>query len=146
MVDAFTKSESLGGNCQFLGRDLGEDPRFPSVFGISNHQDLIFLGEDTGEDDLLSRVLKGPVIRIARRPLRARFLSSSRTHSQDPGTDKESNLLHHFSDRKLRFVLDVFSSAISSIIPCISIIVLFFVHDLLKRLALGSEYGRRTRT
>ena len=56
----FIRSESLGGNCQFLGRDLGDEPPFPSVFDSSNHRDLVFLGEDNGEDDYFSRLITGP--------------------------------------------------------------------------------------
>ena len=78
MVSSFMKSESLGGNCQFLGRDLGDEPQFPSVFSGPSKHDLIFLGEDTGEDDLLSRLLKGPGMRMFHRvwkPLKVRISS-----------------------------------------------------------------------
>ncbi|OIW32997.1 hypothetical protein CONLIGDRAFT_676812 [Coniochaeta ligniaria NRRL 30616] len=64
MVYTFIQSESLGGNCQFLGRDLGDLPPCPSVFASSNIRDLVFLGEDTGEDDLLSRLFRGPGMRL----------------------------------------------------------------------------------
>jgi len=36
--------------------------RFLSVHSRPNKQDLVFLGEETGENDLLSRFLKGPVM------------------------------------------------------------------------------------
>lgn len=64
MVHTSIHSESLGGNCGFLGRDLGDLAPFSSVFSSSNEADLVFLGEDTGEDDLLSRLFRGPGMRL----------------------------------------------------------------------------------
>ncbi|KAK0715491.1 hypothetical protein B0H67DRAFT_241578 [Lasiosphaeris hirsuta] len=157
MVNAFIHSDSLGGNCQFLGRDLGGERPFPSVFSGRNKQDLIFLGEDTGEDDILSRLLKGPGMRMFHRvwkPLKVCFPTMSSYQSlldpindlgkqkaesrggESTGGEKEASYLRHYSDRKLRFASDVFGSAVSSIIPSLAIIVLFFVEDLLRRLAL----------
>jgi len=143
MVHTFIHSESLGGNCGFLGRDLSDHADFPSLFrSNSNTQDLVFLGEDAGEDDLLSRALRGPGLRMvhrlwtkARHWLSAVLGPRTRDQSAEEGT-VNIRPLDHFSDRRLRYALDVFGSAISSIIPSVSIIVLFFVQDLLKRLAL----------
>jgi len=151
MVHTFIHSKSLGGNCQFQGRDLSDEPPFPSLFSTPGHPDLIFLGEDTGEDDPLSRFAKGPGMRMIHRiwgwisrkvglfPFLLLGYHVPLTLEQKlvrKGDLEGGAHLHHYSDRKLRFAVDVFGSAISSIIPSISIIVLFFVEDLLKRLAL----------
>ena len=64
MVQLFIRSKALGGNCQFLGRDLADEPPFMSVFDRNNRRDLVFLGEDNGEDDSFSRLVTGPGLRL----------------------------------------------------------------------------------
>jgi hypothetical protein len=57
-------SETLGGHCGFLGRDLGNYPPYTSVLDGGDEDDLLFLGKGAGEDDLLSRFLVGPALHV----------------------------------------------------------------------------------
>ncbi|OIW32996.1 hypothetical protein CONLIGDRAFT_627941 [Coniochaeta ligniaria NRRL 30616] len=57
-------------------------------------------------------------------------------HEESVAGEGKPTYLYHYSGRKLRFALDVFGSAASSIIPIVSIIALFFVQSLLRRLVL----------
>jgi hypothetical protein len=57
------ESPHLGGGCGFLGRDLGGfaqeaayDPKYAG--------DLVMLSEQLGEDDLLTRFISGPLLRL----------------------------------------------------------------------------------
>ncbi|KAM7200109.1 hypothetical protein V8F33_004042 [Rhypophila sp. PSN 637] len=147
-VCTYIQSESLGGNCQFLGRDLGDDLRLPSVFNGSNREDLVFIGDDTGKEDLISRSIKGPVLRFGHRlwSLLSDFFSSmttARTRHGAQNIEERGNgaYLDYCPDTKLRLVLDLFGSAISCIIPCISIIVLFFVKDILRRIYIVCTFS-----
>lgn len=59
-IHTFLYSQSLGGNCGFLGRDFCNRAPFTSLFDNLNRNDLLFLGENFGEDDFLTRMLLGP--------------------------------------------------------------------------------------
>ena len=61
IVHEYMFSPSLGGDLDFLGRDLGDSEECPSVFA-GKVDDLVFLGDETGEDDVLSRFLAGPAL------------------------------------------------------------------------------------
>lgn len=49
----------LGGGCGFTGRDLG--PLYPKVYDDEFEGDLMMIGDRSGEDDGLTRLLMGPV-------------------------------------------------------------------------------------
>ncbi|KAI3325941.1 hypothetical protein HD806DRAFT_532594 [Xylariaceae sp. AK1471] len=134
-LHAYAYRPSTGGYCDFLGRDLGDHYPYPSILSADNQQDLLFLGEDL-DDDLLSRILSGPVLKI---------FNWIWKHFQRPAaTDEESTVggmppstsLYYYSDRRIRIALNIFGAVFSSIIPTLSIIVLFFVHEMLARLGL----------
>jgi hypothetical protein len=55
-------STHLGGDCHFLGKDLGGFER-PSVYDDVYQDDLMLLTNNRGEDDILTRFLSGPILR-----------------------------------------------------------------------------------
>jgi hypothetical protein len=67
MLDKWIRSPSLGGGCDFLGRDLGGYTQ-PSVYAEIYQNDLTILNSDIhGEDDFFTRLLLGPVLSIFHR-------------------------------------------------------------------------------
>ncbi|KAK8133176.1 hypothetical protein PG999_001349 [Apiospora kogelbergensis] len=58
----YINSDSMGGLCQFLGKDLAELESSTSVYDPSHLHDLLFLREDSMENDCLSRMIAGPIL------------------------------------------------------------------------------------
>jgi len=67
MLHEWIRSPSLGGGCDFLGRDLGGYTQ-PSVFAKMHQNDLAILNSSIhGEDDFFTRFLLGPILSIFHR-------------------------------------------------------------------------------
>ncbi|KAK7994513.1 hypothetical protein PG991_016101 [Apiospora marii] len=127
--------ESLGGFCQFIGSDLGGIESIPTVYDQTHQQDLLFLREDTMEDDFLSRLMVGPALKLFHQIWRV----FKRPLSHDPeiaGERGQLSALWKYSDRRIRLVTNLVGSGISSLLPMLSIIALFHVNDMLARLGL----------
>ena len=54
-------SSHLGGDCHFLGKDLGGFQE-PSVYDDVYQDDLMLLSKRRGENDILTRFLSGPIL------------------------------------------------------------------------------------
>lgn len=66
-------SSNLGGGCRFLGLDLGGMEQ-PSVYDALYQDDLIIFSDDHGEDDALTKFLRGPVLACFQRLWRYRMV------------------------------------------------------------------------
>ncbi|KAI1774217.1 hypothetical protein F4818DRAFT_76629 [Hypoxylon cercidicola] len=133
IVHSYTHSATLGGDCDLLGRDLKDEPPYPSIFSGHNNDDLLFLGYEPGDDDFLTKFLVGPALRALHccwRPLREPVPD---LESQDPG---HRTALYEYSDGKIRIVTHTLGSVVSTIIPMISIVVLYFAKSMSLRLGL----------
>ncbi|KAK7999403.1 hypothetical protein PG990_012003 [Apiospora arundinis] len=134
-VHSYINSVSLGGFCEFLGRDLGEIESTTSVYDRIHQHDLLFLREDTMEDDFLSRLMVGPVLRLFHQFWR--FFKRPQPHDEEAVAEQgELTALWNYSDRHVRLVANLVGSGISSLLPMLSIIALFYVKDTLARLGL----------
>ncbi|KAI0834736.1 hypothetical protein F5Y06DRAFT_306613 [Hypoxylon sp. FL0890] len=133
IVHSYTLSATLGGDCDFLGRDLSDVPPYPSIFASQNRDDLLFLGDEPGDDDLLARFLVGPVLKV--------FHGCWRTLKR-PVPDLENQVqggqtaLYQYSDIKIRAVVHTLGSVMSTVVPIISIVVLYLVESMPLRLGL----------
>ncbi|KAK8072966.1 hypothetical protein PG996_006314 [Apiospora saccharicola] len=132
----YINSESLGGLCGFLGKDLGIHESITPMYDQTNLHDLLFLREDLLENDFLSHLVTGPILqlfhhvwRVFKRPL-----------PQDPEAAAERGEQHtalwHYDDRRTRLAVNLIGSAVSSLLPMLSIIALFYVEATLARLGL----------
>ncbi|KAK6829745.1 hypothetical protein PG987_010329 [Apiospora arundinis] len=131
----YIKYESLGGFCGFLGRDLGEFEAITPVYDRINQHDLVFLREDTMEDDFLSKLMIGPVLKLFHRFWR--FFKPPLRHDPETAAERgELTALWHYKDRNIRLVANLIGSGVSSLMPMLSIIALFYVKDTLARLGL----------
>ncbi|KAK8075756.1 hypothetical protein PG997_010419, partial [Apiospora hydei] len=121
---------SLGGVCDFSGRDLGEHDSATSVYDQVHQHDLLSLREDTLEDDFLSRLMVGPMLRL--------FHQLFRIFKRPLAHDEEmaDTALWHYPDKHIRLVSDLIGSVVSSLLPMLSIIALFYVEHTLARLGL----------
>jgi hypothetical protein len=63
ILHTWIDSESLGGHCGFLGRDLGGFKQ-PSAYAKKHIDDLAMLSANWGEDDMFTRFLSGPALDI----------------------------------------------------------------------------------
>ncbi|KAI0376221.1 hypothetical protein F5Y04DRAFT_286144 [Hypomontagnella monticulosa] len=133
IVHSYTLSASLGGDCGFLGRDLSDIPPYPSLLSSQHRDDLLFLGDEPANDDLLARFLIGPVLKTLHslwRPLK-KPLSDLESQGQDSRTT-----LHRYSDANLRAIVHVISSVMSTIVPVVSIVVLYIIQSIPLKLGL----------
>jgi hypothetical protein len=62
-LNAYVSRPSTGGDCDFLGRDFSDHHPYQSVLNPAHQYDLLFLGAHL-DDDMLSRLLCGPVLKI----------------------------------------------------------------------------------
>ena len=61
MLHTWIDSATSGGGCGFLGRDLGGFTH-TSVYDKVYERDLVMLNADHGEDDVLTKLMLGPVL------------------------------------------------------------------------------------
>jgi hypothetical protein len=54
----------MGGDCEFLGRDLGGYAPHTSLLDASRLDDLLSLGGEPTEDDFVSLALMGPALQL----------------------------------------------------------------------------------
>ncbi|KAK7913914.1 hypothetical protein PG985_011617 [Apiospora marii] len=131
----YTNCESLGGHCGFLGKDLGEQDQVASVYDQINLQDLLYLREDTLEDDFLSHLITGPILRLFHQVWR--FFKPPLPYDEEAAGNRGQNTaLWYYSNRHIRLVTNIIGSGVSSLLPMLSIITLFYVEDTLARLGL----------
>lgn len=64
IVHSYTLSATLGGDCDFLGRDLSDVSPYPSVFSGHDNDDLLFLGDEPANDDFLAKLVVGPALQV----------------------------------------------------------------------------------
>ncbi|KAI1375119.1 hypothetical protein F4677DRAFT_446623 [Hypoxylon crocopeplum] len=130
---SYTLSASLGGDCDFLGRDLSDVAPYPSVLSDHNSDELLFLGDELGNDHLLARILIGPVLSVFHRFWRSFKTPLPDLESQVPD---HKTALHQYSDARIRFVVHTLGSVVSTIIPIVSVIVLYLARSMPLRLGL----------
>ncbi|KAI1411910.1 hypothetical protein F5Y13DRAFT_180515 [Hypoxylon sp. FL1857] len=129
IVYSYNLSATLGGDCDFLGRDLSDVPPYPSIFSRQDRHDLLFLGDEPGDDDLLARFLVGPVLKM--------FHSCwSPLKGSMPDLENQATTLHQYSDEKIRAVVHTLGSLMSTVVPILSIVVLYFAESMPLRLGL----------
>jgi hypothetical protein len=147
------ESPHLGGGCGFIGRDLGGFVQ-DAAYDIKHAGDLVMLAEELGEDDLLTRFISGPVLRLFHAFWRRYKVCSNPKsppadqmtdpHEQKPvPLDPENQLgsentssLYHYSDEHVYRVIDVIGTVVASVTPVISIVVLYVVNSMRIRLGL----------
>ncbi|KAH8685800.1 hypothetical protein BGZ60DRAFT_523079 [Tricladium varicosporioides] len=117
----------LGGGISFSGKDLG-----PKTSVYNEVEDLLTLNPHTGENDLFTRFLTGPVFDRAERVLRV-FRKPKQSDPEDQCS--ESNLFQ-YSDSHMITVVDMLGTVLASATPLISIIILYFVRNLGLRLII----------
>ncbi|KAK8121771.1 hypothetical protein PG984_010441 [Apiospora sp. TS-2023a] len=131
----YINSASLGGLCGFLGRDLGNHPPAVPVYDRNHLNDILFLREDSLESDFLSHLLTGPILRLFHHLWR--FFKRPLPHDAETALERgEHTALWYYSDRHTRLVANLIGSGVSSLLPMLSIIALFYVETTLTRLGL----------
>ncbi|KAI1390718.1 uncharacterized protein F4822DRAFT_394279 [Hypoxylon trugodes] len=133
VVYSYTLSASLGGDCDFLGRDLSDVAPYPSVLSGQDSDKLLFLGSGQSNDDSIARFLVGPALQVFDHYLGPLKTPLSDIESQTPRT---RTTLHHYSDNTIRFIVQIFSSFMSTAVPMTSIIILYLVQSITLRLGL----------
>ncbi|KAI0907403.1 hypothetical protein F4823DRAFT_603214 [Ustulina deusta] len=132
---AYAYYPSTGGYCGFLGQDLGDYPPYPSVLGQDNQQDLLFAGRHQFDDDLATKFLAGPALN-AFHWVWKHFKTPAVTDVESVPGETLTPSLYHYPDERILVFLGIVGSVLSSVLPTLSIIILFFVHDMLARLGL----------
>ncbi|KAI0862056.1 hypothetical protein F4860DRAFT_473285 [Xylaria cubensis] len=132
---AYVYHPSTGGYCDFLGQDLGDYPPYSSVLGQDRHQDLLFLGQHRFDDDLVTKFLAGSALNAFHWVWKY-FKKPAVTDIESVSGETQTASLYHYSDERIVVFLGIVGSILSSVLPTISIIILFFVHDMLARLGL----------
>jgi hypothetical protein len=62
-LNEWIESPHLGGSCGFIGRDLGGFVQ-EAAYDPKHAADLVTLAAELGEDDLLTRFISGPLLRL----------------------------------------------------------------------------------
>ncbi|PVH80028.1 hypothetical protein DL98DRAFT_572143 [Cadophora sp. DSE1049] len=135
ILEQWIARPSLGGGCEFLGRDLGGFPDQPSMYNEKYSKDLAILSDSHGEDDLFTKFITGPLVTIYHY-IRSPSRSPLPIHGESPALGGNRSRLHHYEDRHVGTVITVLGTILSSLAPLISIIVLFFVTNPNARLGL----------
>ncbi|KAI1332967.1 hypothetical protein F5Y16DRAFT_332 [Xylariaceae sp. FL0255] len=132
---AYAYNQSAGGFCDFLGRDLGNHAPYESVFSAHNRHDLLFVGQEQPDNDLVSKLLSGPALKALHHILR-HFKKPLNANIESGHAERSPSSLYYYSDQHVQFALAIIGSVLSSTVPTASIVVLFFVKDMLARLGL----------
>ncbi|KAI0884242.1 uncharacterized protein GGS22DRAFT_194807 [Annulohypoxylon maeteangense] len=138
IVHSYTLSSTLGGDCDFLGRDLSNVFPYPSVYSNQHRNDMVFLGDEPGNDDFLARFIVGPALKAFHICWRSMKTPVPDLESQGPGA---YTTLYQYSDTKIRIVVHTLGSIMSTIVPMVSIIVLYSVDSMPLRLGLVSIFS-----
>ncbi|KUJ15788.1 uncharacterized protein LY89DRAFT_719498 [Mollisia scopiformis] len=130
MLKEWILSPDLGGGILFSGEDLS--PWGKSVYDETHNDDLMIVKSRTGENDTFTRFLAGPVFHLLERFWR-RFKKpeTSNTEEQVPASN-----LYHYSDSHIIGTIDVMGTVIASMIPLVSIVILYFIRNLGARLGV----------
>ncbi|KAH6674281.1 hypothetical protein B0J14DRAFT_699978 [Halenospora varia] len=130
MLEELLIDPQLVGELVLSGADFG--PGNNSVFHEANSTDLLTLDHRTGERDVFTRLLAGPLfhqfekfLRIFKRPILS-----------DLENQGEEGSAYEYSDTCILRVVDVLGSILASMTPLLSIIALYFVKRLGHRLAI----------
>ncbi|KAJ2901424.1 uncharacterized protein MKZ38_001854 [Zalerion maritima] len=150
---------SLGGQCEFLGRDLANHP-YKSVFHQDHVDDLIFLGNVVEENDAFSRFLLDRGLRwfhwgwrhvkasklvffaaaasaaICDIDTTAAAIKPVNRNEEDGYRHEDSDsktALWHYEESSLRSAVRVIGMGLSPMPPLCGIITLFFVENLRAR-------------
>ncbi|MCJ1240207.1 hypothetical protein MMC14_008207 [Varicellaria rhodocarpa] len=134
MLHTWIDSATSGGGCGFLGRDLGGFTH-TSVYDKVYERDLVMLNADHGEDDVLTKLMLGPVLtafhwlwRYAKAPLPL--------DPQSRAGQNNRSSMYFYSDAHIRGVVYVFGTVASSLMPMASIVALSFADNTAARLSL----------
>ncbi|KAF8865145.1 hypothetical protein BDZ45DRAFT_721289 [Acephala macrosclerotiorum] len=121
----------LGGGIVFSGEDLS--PFGKSVYDEIFSSDLMIMKSRSGENDLFTRFLAGPVFHGLERAFWRCFKKPvpSDAEKQAP----ESNLFH-YSDSHIIGIIDVIGTVVASMIPLVSIVILYYIRNLGARLGV----------
>ncbi|KAK6860689.1 hypothetical protein PG995_004325 [Apiospora arundinis] len=133
----YINSASLGGLCRFLGKDLGQHKNVVPVYDEKNLDDLLFLREDTLENDLLSHLLTGPILTLFHHVWH--FFKRAQPYDASEAAERgeqERTSLYFYKDNHVRLVTNLIGSGVSSLLPMLSIVALFCVKDTPARLGL----------
>ncbi|OTA67176.1 hypothetical protein K449DRAFT_430367 [Hypoxylon sp. EC38] len=133
IISSYNISAALGGDCGFLGRDLSDVPPYPSIFSSRDSRDLLFLGDEPGDEDFLARFLVGPALTMFHYCWRPLKRPVSDLESQTSG---DQIALYQYSDAKIRIVVHTLGSILSTIVPILSIVILYFSESMPLRLSL----------
>ncbi|OTA94639.1 hypothetical protein M434DRAFT_383139 [Hypoxylon sp. CO27-5] len=133
IVSSYNISAALGGDCGFLGRDLSDVPPYPSIFSSQDSSDLLFLGDEPGDEDFLTRFLVGPALTMFHYCWRPLKRPVSDLENQASG---DQIALYQYSDAKIRVVVHTLESVLSTVVPILSIVILYFSESMPLRLGL----------
>jgi hypothetical protein len=143
------------GACGFLGRDLGGFQQ-PSVYEAVHQKDLAILLDSHGEDDLFTKFINGPLLKLYHWfrqhskvsvlvlsmklpiPIVANPTSEAPlpVDLENPAVAENRSDLHYYDDREIETVTNILGTIFSSLAPLVSIIVLSFVSSARVRLGL----------
>ncbi|KAE8454014.1 hypothetical protein EG329_007790 [Mollisiaceae sp. DMI_Dod_QoI] len=121
----------LSGGIVFSGEDLSPYSRRPAYDAVFSG-DLMIMKSRGGENDLFTRFLAGPVFHWLERVWQY-FKKPVPSDAEKPV--QESNLFH-YSDSLIIGTIDVIGTVISSMIPLVSIIILYYIESLGARLGV----------
>ncbi|KAH8685797.1 hypothetical protein BGZ60DRAFT_523076 [Tricladium varicosporioides] len=129
MLEDWISQPDLGG-LFFSGPDLS--PGRNSLFDKAHSHDLMTLSHRTGENDLFTRLLAGPIFHGLERVFR--MLKKPLPHDpENPGA--QSNAFE-YSDKHIIRTIDILGSIVASMTPLLSVVILYFVKSLGTRLAV----------
>ncbi|TVY82529.1 hypothetical protein LSUE1_G004567 [Lachnellula suecica] len=129
-------SASLGGDCGFLGRDLGGfDHLPPSIYHGFHQEDLAILSDSHGENDLFTKFITGPVL-TSYHWFRQHTKTPLAIDLENPPVGENRSNLHYYPDNHIETVTNVLGTILSSLAPLVSIVVLSFVTNPKARLGL----------
>jgi len=123
-----------GGKYGLIGRDLGGFLQ-KGVYESEFKDDLIMPIAHRGEDDVFTRIMKGPMLRALHRVWQHHKAPLPIDQENQAGPENESHF-YEYRDKVVLRVIYVIGTVSSSLTPIISIVALYFVQSMALRLGL----------
>lgn len=145
MLEDWISQPDLGG-LFFSGPDLS--PGRNSLFDKAHSHDLMTLSHRTGENDLFTRLLAGPIfhgLERVFRMLKVSFCNNICSNEvsliqkplpHDPENPGAQSNAFEYSDKHIIRTIDILGSIVASMTPLLSVVILYFVKSLGTRLAV----------
>ena len=164
LVFDWIENDSLGGECDFMGRDLG-NYSYKSVFHQDHHRDIMLVGDVVeNETNLVTRLIAEPAFNLFHKfyhrfkvcfghrklptkdtgPLETMCLPDfSYFQKPEPRDEEHGDLtpseLYHYKHRGRR-IFDFMYSVISPLLPVLGIVCLSLHENVQTRLALVGSF------